>query len=82
MAAAVSTTHLTTEWWDVGNAGVIWERAERGVGMRASQTEGGRWRGEVSAGDAVITMREASDLATARAFCDRWAAVLAREVGR
>lgn len=76
-------SYLTNEWWDVQGAGIIWTRVERGVGLTVQRAaEGSRWSAEVSVDGMRLTAPPQSDLDAARAWCDRWAAVIARELGR
>ena len=76
-------SHLTNEWWDVQGAGIIWTRVERGVGLTVERSPGGsRCSAVVSADGMRLTAPTQSDLDAARAWCDRWAAVVARELGR
>jgi hypothetical protein len=76
-------SYLTNEWWDVQGAGVVWTRVERGVGLTVERSgEGSRWSAVVSAEGMRFTAPPQSDLNAARAWCDRWAGVIARELGR
>lgn len=76
-------SYLTNDWWDVQGVGIIWTRVERGVGLTVQRAaEGSRWSAEVSVEGMRLTAPPQPDLDTARAWCDRWAAVVARELGR
>lgn len=77
-------SYLTTEWRDVQGAGVVWSRVERGVALTVERTGEGssRWSAVVSAEGMRLTAPSTTDLGAARAWCDRWASVIARELGR
>ena len=76
-------SHITNEWWDVQGAGVVWTRVERGVGLTVERSgEGSRWSAVVGAEGMRLTAPPQTGLDEARAWCDRWANVIARELGR